>query len=443
MINIIAKSFSGKYGTDSNVGDIIHLQLTVSSVERNTNNKEIILVTDVSGSMETSMKEVKSSTLAFRDSLVGKKPTEMELLTPSDRDDLFRNTIDTRLITFSNEANEVWSPASDNMFEEVVVGLKSEALTNMGDALKLAFDKVDRSKFGWIIAMTDGESNRGCCRTHGSFQRLVTTTKPINTKIVTLGYGDKFDPEVLNAVGTFAYVEDSETIPIVLGNLAEEILSAVGFNCVVDLQGANLVDELTDDTLINPDAPKTTKIIAGNRVVGPLCGGKTYDILYLPHGNIQSSDKLSKFETVTVRYTDIQTGAEVVREVNIEHTSEEPAEYHRGLYYESEKKRMVYSLYQKIQTKSHDLSKVVKQIENVIEGWNEDIALEHKEELLKMIQDTKKNGHEHLSYNASAFLNRAVGSGYTNYDDGYDRGYARATIHSTQYYMASPLINNK
>lgn len=460
MIEITANSYSGRYGADSDMGDIIHVQIKVGPTSSKTKNKEIIFLTDVSGSMESSMKEIKSSTLAFRDSLVEKTPKEMEQLSPIDRDMMFRNKIKTRFITFSNEAKEVWSSSShnnqNNLFENVVLGLQSQALTNMGDALNMAFDKLDRKSFGWIIAMTDGESNKGPCRTRESFQQLVTSNKPLNSKIVTLGYGDKFDPEVLNVVGTFAYVENSEFIPIVLGNLAEEILTSVGFNCVVDLPNSNMITELTEDTIIFPEGEKNTtgKIIVGDRVVGPLCGNKTYDIVFLPHGNIRSKDQLELYDRIDVRYTDIQTGEEVIRSVKVNHTRKEPNDRIRGLYFESEKKRLIYSLYKAMQLNTKSLGTVIKQIEKIIQTWPDNISVRshtaethttetdgnHKEELLKLIRVAKRQDPNKVTHNASSFLNRAVGSGYTQCDG--VNGYATHALTSTRYYLESPLINN-
>ncbi len=71
--------------------------------------------------------------------------------------------------------------------------------------------------------MADGESNEGPCRSSNSFHQLVVEHKPFNSKLVTIGYGERFDPEVLNRIGTFVYVDDAEKIPVVFGNLAEDL----------------------------------------------------------------------------------------------------------------------------------------------------------------------------------------------------------------------------
>ncbi len=445
-VKVTANSFSGKYGSDKDIGDIIHIHIEVGKSEPLSTNKEILFLVDTSASMEESLKEVKSSVLAFRDSLVCKTPVEMEALTKSERDHLFRNTISTHFITFSNEAKEEWNNDSEKFFEDVVINLRSEALTNMGDALKMAFENADRNSFSWIIAMTDGESNRGPCRTQDSFQRLVTSGKPLNSKIISLGYGSKFDPEVLNVLGTFAYVENSEVIPIVLGNLAEEIMMSVGFNCVVDIPNAQLVSEITEDTIIVPEGQNNIipgKIISGDRMIGSLCAGKSYDIIYLPHGNHQSTSQLERLNNVLVRYTDIQSREEIIAEVPVTHTYSEPTAKHRELYFESEKKRLVYSLYKGMQANSKELDKVLKRVEQKIATWTDPLANIHKEELRKMVNDTRRRDHRTMNHQASAFLNRAVGSGYAVVNDSDEgHGYATVTISSSRYYLDSPLVNN-
>ncbi len=452
-LNITARSFSGKYGADSDIGDIIHAHIDIVPGDICSMNKEIIFLVDISGSMQGSMKKVKSSLLAFRDSIVGKSPMEMETLGPEERDRLYRNTIRTRLITFSNDAKEAWSSSdSDATFESVVLSLRSEAMTNMGDALKMAFQKTERSIFTWIIAFTDGESNQGPCHKADSFRKLAAK-KPLNSKIVSLGYGNRFDPEVLNVIGTFVYVENSEMIPVVLGNLAEEIMTSIAFNCVIDIPGSSLPVELTEDTIIVPEGEDDSipgRIIIGDRVVGPLCYGKSYDYVYLPHGNNCSRSLLDRYVIVNIRFTDIITGDDVTVDYNITHTNEEPSEQIWQMFFDSEKRRLIYRLYKALQNHdSRTLKKEIKMIRRTVEKWADEVAESHKDEILKMIQDIERQGHRQgRNHHANTALNMASCSGYdvlTRSDDslnGSSDGYAELTVTAARYYMASPLINN-
>lgn len=440
---IDATSFSGKYGADNNIGDIIHVHIKVEADDIWSNNKEVILLLDVSGSMDRSMKSVKSSTLAFRDALLGKTHREMEALGPDVRDTMIRNSIAIRIITFSNDAKEVWSNQSEERFEDMIVNLESEAMTNMGDALKLAFSKVDPNKYTWIIAMTDGNSNKGPCKTANSFNRLVTSGKPLNSKIVTLGYGENFDPEVLNRIGSFVYLEDSEMIPVVLGNLAEEIIKSVGFNCVIDLPNANLPSDLNDDTIIVPDGQDDNipgKIIVGHRVVGPICAGKEYDYIYLPHGNNQSQSTLEKYDSVSIRYKDIITDDNVHILHPISHSGESPSESIREMFFESESKRLIHRLYNVIQKARTDtIQKETRIIRRIVDSWSDNVSEPYKDDIVNMLE-TVRNDDASGTRLASTALNYAVGTGYTISDD-LD-GYAEMTLTATQHYLTSPLLNN-
>jgi len=413
-----AKAYSGKYGTNKNIGDIVHLEIMLNGNPVETmKEKEIIILIDVSASMSDTMKLVKSSLLAFRDSLLGKTPQEMEVMTPEQRDKLFRNLLNVRVITFSNVAKEVWSNEVNETFENAIIDLKTEILTNMGDAIKLAFSKTNPNKYTWIIIMTDGNSNQGPCRTASSFQRLVTS-KPLNVKIVTLGYGDNFEPEVLNKVGNFVYVQNSEFIPIVLGNLAGEIVTTVGFNCVVD-NSETLPSEINDDTVIDTESGK---ILVGNRVVGTLSSQKVYDYVYLMKNEL---DKL------TISYQDLLTNETKDVIVNIEYSNDDTPDGIRELYFKAETERLVYLLYKAIQ--SNKVSEVVPRIKKILEDWTDPICENYKEEILQLIQNSSKKNA------INSALNYALGTGYSTTDL---HGYVAGTSNASNYYMVSPLIND-
>jgi uncharacterized protein YegL len=441
-INTLSQTFSGEYGSSQDVGDIISTQITVREQELCQDNKEVIFLIDISGSMEESMKQLKASLLAFRDNIIGKTPTEMERISEQDRDQLFRNAIRARLITFSNEAEEVWSNNSSYTFEHVVLSLQSKAMTNMGDALKLAFKRINRHVFSWVILMTDGESNEGPCRTAGSFQRLVTSSKPLNTKIISLGYGNHFDPDVLNRVGIFVYLEDPERIPVVLGNIAEEIITAVGFNCVVDVSESSEISELTDDTIIvaaGEDDKIPGKTIVGNRVMGTLCSGKIYNHTYLPHGNTQSSELLGTYEYVTIRYTDIASGDEIVINQPIVHLDANPPDRIKNLFFTDKKRELIYNIYKALQKCNNSkIQKEISYVKNILKYWTCDISDSHKDELLKMLQDIEFDKYDDRR-KTNTTLNYAAGNGYSTLSDD---NYASSTLSATRYYMLSPLINN-
>ena len=439
---ITSKSYSGIYGTQQEIGDIIHVNVTSPYAPiTDPIQNEIMFLIDVSASMEDSMAMVKSSLLAFRDTILDRSPQEMEELTAEDRDILLREKIKLRLITFSNTAEEVWSFDADPdvYFEDVVIGLRTIAMTNMGDALKVAFEKTDPDLFSWIVVMTDGESNEGPCRTADAFQRLVSSTKPLNTKIITLGYGNRFQPEVLDKVGDFVYVENKEMIPVVLGNIVEDIMTVTGFNCVVEIEGVPLIDELDEDTIIVPAGETEAfigKEIVGNRLLSTISMGENYDYVYLPHGN-NILTSLTDYKRVNIRYTDIHTKEIMEQVVEIEHTKLDPPDEVKDLYFNAEKKRLIYKLYLLLNSRSRNMDQHIKRIQKQIENWEDPISYPHKDQINKLIQDM---GTDTLIHRTSTALNFAIGTGYT--DSTRDSRYLDTTLTATTHYMESPLINN-
>nr|QBK91568.1 MAG: von willebrand factor type A domain protein [Pithovirus LCPAC302] len=441
-MNFTAKSYSGQYGSTQNVGDIIHIQMSPGPGNTTLDNKEVIFLIDISGSMHKSMKSVKSSMLAFRDCILEKTPQELEELEPNERDQLIRDKIKMRVITFSNEAKQVWSNDHAERFEDVIVGLKSQSMTNMGDAIKLAFSLIDPNLYTWIVAMTDGESNKGPCRTAGSFQRLVTK-KPLNAKIAALGYGQSFDPNVLDKVGDFVYVENPEMIPIVFGNLASEICSTVYFNCVVDIFKKQPT-EFNDDTIIVPEGEITEekgRIIVGNRVFESLCAGKTYDFIYLPHGNHVCQVILDQYRKIKIRYTDVTTRHSENREIYVDHDIGDIPENIRKLYYEAKKNRTVYRLYKFLKKMDRDLlQKEIGRVLDTMKYWTEEISEPYKEEILQLLENIKNGSRRDRERLASTALNTAVGTGYTEASDDNDTR-LDISLSATHYYMESPLLN--
>ena len=437
---LTVKQYDGQYGNKEDVGSIIHVNLYSPDQTNNkestnkeptnkqpTNNKEIIILIDISGSMEETIKNVQASLFSFRDSLINKTSYEIEQMDPMERDNILRDTIKLRLITFSNDAKEVWSNESTSTFEDVVSNLRTEAMTNMGDALKLAFGKINSTIFTWIIVMTDGESNEGPCRTSSSFQKLVTVTKPINTKIVTLGYGDRFDPEVLNVVGSFVYLENTEMIPVVLSNLSEEIITAVGFNCTINLNTIKVDETITLNDVIDQDYI-SGEIIVGDEYIGPICPNVSYDYVFLIGSN--------PINSLIVEYTDIETGNSIVMDYVLPNTNlinKPPPSNIKSLYYNSLKNKLSYKLYKAIQNCGRRLIlEEVNMVQKIINNWLVSESTLPKDILTKMITDIRKNKDNRMS----VLLNDAIDNRYSQY-----RQNSTAILKSTERYMMSPLLN--
>ena len=159
---------------------------------------------------------------------------------------------------------------------------------------------------------------------------------------------------------------------------------------------------------------------------------------------------LDRYEVVNIRYTDIITGDDIGLDSLIIHTGEEPSEQIRQMFFDSEKRRLIYRLYKALQKcNSKTLKKEIKMILRTVKKWADEVADPHKDEILKMIQDIETQGHRQgRNHQASTALNLASSSGYdmlARSDDslsGSSDGYAGLTVTATRYYMASPLINN-
>ena len=441
-IVVNSNAYKGQYGTSSEVGDIIHVEIIVDDDVVWPIHKEVIFLIDISSSMYSVLKSVKSSLLAFRDAILNKSHRQMESIGQNQKDQMVRNRLDIRLIVFSNTAKEIWSPESIDRFEDTVLGIDTEAMTNMGDGIKLAFEKTNSSKYTWIVIMTDGNSNCGPYKTANSFQKYVSSHQPPNTKIITLGYGNHFDPETLNQIGSFVYINDDEMISVVLGNVAAEIMDSIGFNCTIDIPEIQLESiELNDDTIIVPEGEaigdQKGKIIVGDRLVGPLCINKEYNYVFLPHGNNISDSMMEKYNQIMIRYKYIYTDNMINIQQTVIKKEEPPSEKIRELYFQSESKRLIHRLYHVIQKGDlKDLQTEIQTITRSIKKWNESISELYREDILKIIESTYKDDFKGMELE-SFTLNYAINSGYDKLNK---NGYSDIAQNASKYYLDSPFF---
>lgn len=335
LFTFTANSYS-KIKYQNKIRDIIHVKLT-SNAERHklTLNKEVILVIDLSQSMYSSLNNLKSALLTFRDLIIGHCSNyddndyiNILNLSPESKDDIFRNTIYVTLITFNESAKEIWSSRSSNItFEEAVLKMNTNPLTNMGSGIELAFNITNPDLFTWIVVMTDGESNKGKYRHINSFQSLATK-KPLNSKIITLGYGKDCNLNILNNIGYFTHIKNKEDISIVFCSISIEIIYSWGFNCIIDAPNyKSIIDDSSIDvnssTIIVADGMENNivKTLMGNRIVGPILLENVYDYIYLPHGTIKDYTMLKKYKKVVVSYSDISTGRRYTHKIKIRNSS--------------------------------------------------------------------------------------------------------------------------
>ena len=134
--------------------------------------------------------------------------------------------------------------------------------TNMGAGIELAYKLKDPSRATWIIVMTDGVSNIGAYQTPDSFKEL-SRRRPLNSRIITLGYGTEFNAEILKNLGEYTQFDNQEQIATVFGSLAFEVMNTWGFNARISI-------------LNKPDEYQMLKIVIGQEDIGSLYPDKIF-----------------------------------------------------------------------------------------------------------------------------------------------------------------------
>ena len=310
-------------------------------------------------------------------------------ITPEERDNLFRDSIQTKLIVFSEKAYLLWDNTSLDFFESMVDSISTRSMTNMGDALQLAFREKTRSCYSWVIVMTDGESNRGAYRTVESFSSLVADECPLDTKIICLGYGDKFDSDVLYVCGDFVYVKDQENIPVVLGNIVSEIKSSVMFDLNLT------IGKGTEDEWIVPEGEEEEEpsFIVGKHKLEVLKSETEYNFVYSGKTDKIYISYLYNHKLETIEITPIWEN-DYSEQLVVKYYQELTRKYSLLLYKYSQKRN------------KRKINSIIRQIKTVIENWPNSV-LEYKEELKQIINNLDtEDGYLEV-------LNSGVGTGYT------------------------------
>lgn len=219
--------------------------------------------------------------------------------------------------------------------------------------------------------MADGRPNEGLYQTSLSIKSALSIL-PNNTKMISLGYGNDFKLDTLEAVGDFSYIENSEKIPIIFGSLAGEILEAVAFN-----------GKLTyPDTL-----PNDSKEISGHFEVKVVSKNQSYNHAILLPNHYDKNNLIGRI--VKFKYFDLNNdypedeisnrivdGGEITPEI-------------RTMYYKASMGRLTKILYHKINTESK-LREKIKFVKNRLQLWTDNEAQQFKEELLRLIEDIEE-----------------------------------------------------
>ena len=289
--NSYAATYQGRYGVRAiNEGPIVYAQYAAGQQAYLNDNKELIFVVDLSASMGPSIHQLRSSLKAIRDTILSLTGTTQHTTqhtiqhTIQHNEKSFRQAANIRLIGFSKDAWEFYSSedSSEDITWDKIIDKKIIArdATNMGAGLLLAFDRTSVNKATWIVVMTDGHCNRGLYRTCDSFKRLLAKC-PQNTQIVTLGYGKNFQPDILQVLGDFTYIEDEEAIPTVLGSLANEFMTSWGFK-------AKFIIPEYDNQQITSNSFAKDETVWGRVIIGQKDIGALYDQREVAYGYVMS-----------------------------------------------------------------------------------------------------------------------------------------------------------
>ncbi len=386
-----ASTYQGRYGVRAiNEGPIVYAQYAADKQPYLNNNKELIFVVDLSASMSPSIHQLRSSLKAVRDTILSLTGTTQH------NEKAFRQAANIRLIGFSKDAWEFYSSedSSEDITWDKIIDKKIIArdATNMGAGLLLAFDRTSVNKATWIVVMTDGHCNRGLYRTCDSFKRLLAKC-PQNTQIVTLGYGKNFQPDILQVLGDFTYIEDEEAIPIVLGSLANEFMTSWGFKAkfiIPEYDNQQITANIgwgRGSKIPTSNGFSKGETVWGRVIIGQKDIGALYDQREVAYGYLMSDSVY--FEQLPGQQIFVEYISLLDMTVNrielIIAKGDQPPQKVREYYYLSAKGRRLMAIYHALY--KGRVTHVIPIIKADIDKWQEDCALSHKEDILAVLEE--------------------------------------------------------
>ena len=271
LYNIDVTRSHGRYDEkDKEEEDIVFCHLKCNDEETTAKKKRVncIFVIDLSGSMSSSIRMLQSSLLAFRDVIISSDNTSTE--TTSEKDEKFRKLFNFQLIGFNDNASVIYrtSDTTETFDDAVSKYVSASGFTNIYDALDLAFSNVQSSEPTIICLLSDGEPNRGKLQTTESLRKYVSTQKDDRIiEVFSIGFGHNIKADLLEAIGSFSYIETNESIPQVFGNIALQSQTSFGWNAKLEL-----VSDTNDEVQPIPEE----SLITGTNQIGTLYSGRTF-----------------------------------------------------------------------------------------------------------------------------------------------------------------------
>lgn len=318
MLQVSANTFSKYYGPKDRKGGVASTSLkftypdsfVIGPLTKDLSEAEVIkglrrhlvLVLDVSGSMDPSMEFLRAAILTIRD-LLGKVASNTHLTV------IVYNSVAAKIWPVETKEGEE-SPSLDS----VVKRLSARSTTDIGAGLQLAFNEVKKVNDvaltpAWIILMSDGDANHGNYRTERQFSTLANTFKDKNplTSIKSIGYGTNFNSSNLKAIGEYTHINTKEDIPAVMGCIVYDILRTVAMNLEFSPVECPTQAQSNEGDLISAAVAKPRrKCICGKLTRREIINGTNYFYGCMPHGDtVDVAFKLLVGTTTTVKFMDM------------------------------------------------------------------------------------------------------------------------------------------
>lgn len=402
---ISAKTYSGCYGGEiENVGDLLVVKVKCPTHAPSLSMKQIIFIVDESGSMQRTMPSARASLFAARDALL--QLTESNAINERDRDHIFTEECNVSIITFSASAECKWEsaaacraqgiPSSEVSFSTAVRALEANSSTNLSAALVLAFEKKLPDYATWIVLITDGRPNRGLHQTTEAFAELMLKIPP-QTKIIPLGYTTDFDPEILSILGTMIFLDNEEAIAETLGSIMGEIATCYGVRATINLPSLPQETISPEDMIVVPEIIGVARDIIGSRDMDCVYNERRYlygRLLWLHNSENTPNPLLSQYHGLqgTFSYYDISRKIEVTTPFTIEDGGSVIPDDIREAYFEASKARIILDIYLVQKTDGFN-SEYVKNLKRKLEDWKHPCAIEHKQEILRILRTKLSNKH--------------------------------------------------
>lgn len=204
--------------TDTN--HLLTLNVRCDKVDTVGKRKSLILIVDVSSSMREDMNILKRCVEGIA-SIMKDLPEEKKF--------------NMNVIVFGRDARHIFDGTDYDEMARVFNNVTINGLTNLHDALRLAFEYClsHKDMYHWLLLLSDGEPTTGNIQDRKSMKKFVDLNKPPNSHIIAIGLREDIDLKLLHNIGVFVYIHTVENINHVLSMVVTEITESYGVSCKI------------------------------------------------------------------------------------------------------------------------------------------------------------------------------------------------------------------